>query len=161
MVQYDANFKSLITRLSNSHSLSLNHRMCPRGFWFSTTTYKHTNKLSGPVVEKEPLSQCESPLNPGRLEKHEAKQHVVHPCRMFGPITQIGFLFQYYFIAPCSAKIHEAFCGPLRSGRWRSTEMKTLIELFAHNAIDLFCRLAYVRNRRKSRIQRRLLLEFA
>lgn len=84
-------------------------------------------------MEKEPLSQCESPLNPGRLEKQGAKQHVVHPCRMFGPITQIGFLFQYYFIALCSMKIHEGFCGPPRSERWRSTEMKTLIELFAHN----------------------------
>ncbi len=43
--------------------------MCPWGLEFSTTTDKHTNKLSGPVLEKDPLSQCESPAQSREVRK--------------------------------------------------------------------------------------------
>lgn len=55
--------------------------MCPWGLEFSTTTDKHTNKLSGPVLEKDPLSQCESPAQSREVRKTSGQP----PC---GPPVQ-------------------------------------------------------------------------
>lgn len=131
---------SLLTYISLyiSYSLSVKHRraLCecaPEGWSLAPQQINTQTSSVGQCWRKTHCLSVKVPLNPGRLEKHWTKHHVVHSCRMFGPITQIGFLFKYYLIALSSLSIREAGCGPLRSGRCRFTEMKTLIELFAHN----------------------------